>query len=110
MVTMFASVNYVGKTSMVIGIKVIAENFKVGTVKHTNTSYFTMVAKDDTGMPTLVPGLVLESKEEVKRFLEAIKRRELKATYRKELQNARLTLLVDDEAHLLQNERCILKI
>jgi uncharacterized protein (TIGR00369 family) len=110
MVTMFASVNYVGKTSMVIGIKVIAENFKVGTVKHTNTSYFTMVAKDDTGMPTLVPGLVLESKEEVKRFLEAIKRRELKATYRKELQNARLTLLVDDEAHLLQDERCILKI
>src|SRR3954467_488391 len=43
MVSMSASVNYVGNSSMVVGIKVIAENFKVGTVKHTNTSYFTMV-------------------------------------------------------------------
>src|SRR3954464_15214147 len=68
MVSMFAAVNYVGKSSMVIGIKVIAENFKIGTVKHTNTSYFTMVAKDDEGSPTAVPGLVLENKEQVKRF------------------------------------------
>jgi acyl-CoA hydrolase len=43
MVTMFASVNYVGNSSMLVGIKVIAENFQTGVVKHTNTSYFTMV-------------------------------------------------------------------
>ena len=49
MVSMFASVNYVGNSSLVIGIKVIAEDFKIGTVKHTNTSYFTMVAKDENG-------------------------------------------------------------
>lgn len=110
MVTMFASVNYVGKTSMIVGIKVIAENFKLGTVKHTNTSYFTMVAKDETGSPTKVPGLILETKEEIKRFLEAIKRRELKATYKKELQNARLALLVDPENTILKNERCQLKM
>lgn len=110
MVNMFASVNYVGTSSMVVGIKVIAENFKVGTVKHTNTSYFTMVAKDENGQPTRVPGLILESKEEVKRFLEAIKRRELKATYKKELQNARISLLIDPENTLLKNERCILKL
>jgi len=109
MVSMFASVNYVGKSSMVIGIKVIAENFKIGTVKHTNTSYFTMVAKGDEGKPTEVPGLILETKEEVKRFLEAIKRRELNATFKKELQNARLSLLVDPENKLLENERCIVK-
>lgn len=40
LVTMHASVNYVGNSSMVIGIKVIAENFRKGTVKHTNTSFF----------------------------------------------------------------------
>ena len=57
MVSMYASINYVGKTSLVVGIKVISENFKIGTVKHTNTSYFTMVAKDDDGKPTLVPDL-----------------------------------------------------
>src|SRR5712671_6678828 len=52
MVTMYASVNYVGKSSMVVGIRVMAENFKTGSKKHTNTSYFTMVAKDDHGKPT----------------------------------------------------------
>lgn len=109
MVTMFASVNYVGKSSMVVGIKVIAENFKQGTVKHTNTSYFTMVAKDDKGKPTLVPGLILETKEEIKRFLEAVKRKDLKATYKTELQNARLALLIDPENTILANERCRIK-
>lgn len=110
MVNMFASVNYVGTSSMVVGIKVIAENFKVGTVKHTNTSYFTMVAKDESGQPTKVPGLILETKEEVKRFLEAIKRKELKSTYKKELQSARISLLIDPENSMLKNERCILKL
>jgi uncharacterized protein (TIGR00369 family) len=110
MVTMYASVNYVGKSSMIIGIKVIAENFRMGTVKHTNTSYFTMVAKNDKGEPTKVPGLILESKEQVKRFLEAIKRKELKATYKKELQAARISLLQDGENTLLKGERCILRM
>ena len=73
MVSMFASVNYVGNSSLVIGIKVIAEDFKIGTVKHTNTSYFTMVAKDENGQVTQVPGLILESKDDARRFLEAIK-------------------------------------
>ena len=110
MVNMFASVNYVGQTSMVVGIKVIAENFRLGTVKHTNTSYFTMVAKDDNGQPSKVPGLILETKEDVKRFLESIKRKELKATYKKEMQKARISLMVDAENELLKNERCILKL
>ena len=110
MVTMFASVNYVGKTSLVVGIKVIAENFKAGTVKHTNTSYFTMVAKDEAGKPTMVPELVLESKEEVKRCLEAIKRKDLHKTYQHELQEARLALLTEDPALLLKEQRVQLKV
>ncbi len=95
---------------MVIGIKVIAANFKIGTVKHTNTSYFTMVAKGDNGKPTEVPGLILETKEDVKRFLEVIKRKELKASSHLALQPARLSLLVEPENTLLENERCILKL
>ncbi|RYD71566.1 MAG: hypothetical protein EOP53_23470, partial [Sphingobacteriales bacterium] len=47
LVSFHASVNYVGNSSIVVGIKVIAENVKKNTVKHTNTSYFTMVALDD---------------------------------------------------------------
>ena len=106
MVSMYASVNYVGSSSMVIGIKVIAENFKIGTVKHTNTSYFTMVAKDEDGKPSKVPPLLLETKEDIKRFLEAIKRKELKASYKTELQKARIALMVDTENTLLSKERC----
>lgn len=110
MVSMYASVNYVGNSSMVVGIKVIAEDFRIGTVKHTNTSYFTMVSKGDNGLPTKVPGLILETKEDVKRFLEAIKRRELKGTYKKELQNARLSLMIEPENTLLEKERCQLRL
>ncbi len=106
MVSMVASVNYVGNSSLVIGIKVIAENFKVGTVKHTNTSYFTMVAKDDDGNLTKVPGLILENKIDARRFLEAIKCKELKNTYKKELNNAKTILEIDSNSHIFENERC----
>jgi acyl-CoA hydrolase len=110
MVTLYASVNYVGTSSMVIRIKVIAENFLIGTVKHTNTSYFTMVAKDASGKPTKVPGLILETKEEVKRFLEAIKRKELRVSYKKAMQDVRISLLVEPEDKMLENERCVLRL
>lgn len=110
MVSMFASINYVGYSSMVIGIKVIAENFKIGSVKHTNTSFFTMVSKDDSGQPSKVPGLILETKEDVKRFLESIKRKELKASYKSEFQKSRISLLIEDEKKLLEKERCQLKL
>jgi len=110
MVTMFASVNYVGRTSMVVGIKVIAENFKQGTVKHTNTSYFTMVAKDDNGKPTPVPGLILETNDEVRRFLEAIQHKELKAAYKRDLENAKMAVIVESGNGILANERCELRL
>jgi len=74
LVTMKASVNYIGKTSMVIGIRVEAEHIQTGTIKHCNSSYFTMVAKDDYGKSTEVPGLILNDNIEVKRFLKALKR------------------------------------
>jgi uncharacterized protein (TIGR00369 family) len=106
MVSMFASVNYVGNTSLVIGIKVIAEDFKIGSVKHTNTSYFTMVAKDESGHVAQVPGLILENKEDARRFLEAIKRKELKNTFKKELDNAKTSLEVDSNRHIFLKERC----
>src|SRR5436190_21920702 len=57
LVSLMASVNYVGNTSLLVGIKVISENVKTGEVKHTNTSYFTMVAKGEDEEPVQVPGL-----------------------------------------------------
>lgn len=78
LVTMKASVNYVGKTSMVIGIRVEAENIQTGKIKHCNSSYFTMVAKDREGNSVAVPGLVLSSLEETRRFYNSLKRIALK--------------------------------
>jgi acyl-CoA hydrolase len=74
LITLKASVNYVGKTSMVVGIRVISENIQTGKVKHCNSSYFTMVAKDDQGNSVNVPTLILSNLEEVRRFYDALRR------------------------------------
>jgi len=78
LVTMKASINYVGRTSMVVGIRVESENIRTGEIKHCNSSYFTMVAKDDNGNSIEVPGLIINDKTEVTRFLKSIKRIETK--------------------------------
>jgi uncharacterized protein (TIGR00369 family) len=78
LVTMKASVNYVGRTSMVVGIRVEAENIRTGKKKHCNSSYFSMVAKDEEGKSVEVPGLIVNNDVEVSRFLKAVKRIEMK--------------------------------
>ncbi|TXE10060.1 acyl-CoA thioesterase [Seonamhaeicola algicola] len=76
LVTLKASVNYTGRTSMVVGLRVEAENIQTGVVKHCNSSYFTMVAKDDNGKNAKVPGLIIDSVESVRRFARSIARQE----------------------------------
>lgn len=110
LVSLMGSVNYVGRTSLVIGIKVIAENVKTGIVKHTNTSYFTMVAKDDAGNPTEVPPLLLETEDDARRFLEAMKRRELRTSYSEHFDNAKTRMLLHENLMKLENERCELAL
>lgn len=106
MVSMLASVNYVGRSSMVVGIKVISENFKTKIVKHTNSSYFTMVAKDDEGKPAQVPALILESTEQIRRFIKAIKLKELKNHMKTALNKNVAEVISGNEFDLLLNERC----
>lgn len=78
LVTLKASVNYVGNSSMVVGIRVTSENIQTGKVKHCNSSYFTMVAKDKANNNVIVPRLILNSLEEVRRYYNALKRIHLK--------------------------------
>jgi len=75
LVSMKAMINHVGNSSMVVGIRVEAENIQTGVIKHCNSSYFTMVAKDDNGNTVSVPGLVLETEEDVRRFVRSIERK-----------------------------------
>ncbi len=74
LVTMKASVNYVGNSSMVVGIRVTSENIQTGKIKHCNSSYFTMVAKDDNGVTVSVPRPLITSMEEIRRFHKALRR------------------------------------
>ena len=76
LVTLKASVNYTGRTSMVIGVRVESENIQTGERKHCNSSYFTMVAKDENGKNVPVPGVILNNKNKIRRFARSIARQE----------------------------------
>jgi uncharacterized protein (TIGR00369 family) len=110
LVSLLASVNYVGKSSLVVGIKVISENVKTHAVKHTNTSYFTMVATDDSGKPLSVPGLLLENMEQIRRFYEARERRSLRNAFKAEEARMKETIATGVYHQLLKNERCLVQL
>ncbi|HTH64394.1 MAG TPA: acyl-CoA thioesterase [Gemmatimonadales bacterium] len=75
LITAFARVNFAGKTSMEVGVKIVAENVLTGEKRHTNSCYVTYVALDDTGRPTEVPPIVPETPDEKRRYERAAKRR-----------------------------------
>jgi len=103
LVTMKASINYVGKSSMIVGIRVESENIRTGTKKHCNSSYFTMVAKDESGNTVEVPGLELKTKMDAKRFIKAIKRKKTEAKKQEELNT--IYKNVDEHLNLLKEYR-----
>ncbi|WP_220789271.1 acyl-CoA thioesterase [Craterilacuibacter sinensis] len=86
LVTFLAMVNYVGRTSMEIGIKVIAENIRTRVVRHTNSCYFTMVAMEQ-GKSMPVPPLLLETDEQKQRFAAAQIRKQMRMAAAEQLKN-----------------------
>jgi len=78
LVTFLASVNHTGNTSMEIGIKVITENIQARTVRHANSCFFTMVAVDQAGKPTLLQPLAPSTPDEERRFAAAQARKEMR--------------------------------
>ncbi|MCL6493779.1 MAG: acyl-CoA thioesterase [Ignavibacterium sp.] len=84
-VTLVASVNRVFRTSMEVGVKVYAQNFRDGTKIHTNTAYLTFVAVDNEGKPVPAAEAVPETEDEKRRYEEALIRRETRLKNR--LQN-----------------------
>lgn len=78
LVTFKASVNYVGNTSMEIGIKVEARNIRTREIRHTNSCYFTMIAVDRAGRPKKVPPLIIGTEKEKERYEKALARRKMR--------------------------------
>jgi len=75
LVVMKASVNYAGRTSMEVGVRVEAEDLLTGRRRHTNSCYLTFVAVDRNGRPIEVPELLPETDAEQRRHRAAQERR-----------------------------------
>jgi acyl-CoA hydrolase len=81
LVTFLAAVNYTGRSSMEVGIKVIAEDIRNQTVRHVNSCFFTMVAVGDDKKPVAVPPLQPATPDELRRFGEAQRRKDSRLTH-----------------------------
>jgi uncharacterized protein (TIGR00369 family) len=110
LVSLLASVNYVGRTSMIVGIRVESENVKKGTIKHTNSCFFSMVAKGDDDKPAVVPELILENNEDIKRFIEAMRMKEIRTKVKEEMNDAKSTIDVARAGEILKHERCRIEL
>ena len=75
LLTLKASVNCTGETSLEIGVRIESENLRTGEFVHTGSSYLTYVALDRDGKPTIVPEIVPETEAERRRYNEALERR-----------------------------------
>ena len=75
LVRLWAHVNHAGRTSMEVGVRVEAEDLRSGTVTHTNSAYLVLVAVDDGGRPSPVPGFVPATDEERAWLSDAQQRR-----------------------------------
>lgn len=89
LVIMKSSVNYVGTTSMEVGVRVETENLVSGVRRHTNSCYLTFVAIDRNGKPVPVPRLKPETPDEMRRFQAAKERRARRLQEREQEAGAR---------------------
>jgi acyl-CoA hydrolase len=74
LVSLNASVNWIGRTSIEVGVRVEAENVVTGHMTHTNSAYLVYVALDQYGQATPVPPLIVETEEERRRWDEGAAR------------------------------------
>lgn len=79
-IMLHSAVNWVGKSSIEVGVRVEAENPITGEITHTNSAYAVFVALDDAGKPCTVPPLILETDQDRRRWDEAEARQQLRLT------------------------------
>lgn len=108
LVSLSASVNYVGNSSMIIGIRVESLKPKTGERKHTNSCYFTMVAKEENGSLMTVPQLILETPEDARRFFDGRILKKMRRQITTVLDQEVKVLSQDEMVGLLDEERCII--
>lgn len=78
LVIMRANVNFAGRTSVEVGVRVEAEDLITGVRRHTNSCYMTFVAVDPDGRPIPVPPVIPETEDEKRRYAAAQERRRIR--------------------------------
>ncbi|MFM2207956.1 MAG: hypothetical protein RL213_1931 [Bacteroidota bacterium] len=106
LLTVKASVNYVGRTSMIVGMKTESFNPRTGKARHTISCYFTMAAKSEDGELMEVPGLIIRNKTELVRFCEGRLIREMSKHKRAVLKNDFEGQSIENLRGLCSEERC----
>lgn len=102
LLTLKASMNYTGRTSMVVGVRVESENITTGEKKHCNSSYFTMVAKDENGKSVPIPGLLIIDNQGVRRFTRSKYRKE--SAFQRDTKFESSNFKVDEYLDVLKEE------
>lgn len=110
LVSLKASVNYVGRTSLIIGMRIEALNPKTGAVKHTNSCYFTMASKNEYGELVEAPGIILENDEQIIRFAEGLAIKKLSKEKRTILKTDFQHLTIEEIRKSISTEKCIVNI
>lgn len=106
LVSLKASVNYVGNTSLIVGIRVESMNPISGKINHTNSCYFTMAAKDGSGNLTKVPGLIIENENQLRRFCEGMELKKLSKRKRAMLKSNLNEHSINDLKTNCKDENC----
>ena len=84
-VTLLACVNYTGRTSMEVGVRLESHSPETGQRVHVATAYLTFVAIDGEGKPRPVPSVVPESPDEERRYHNAQTRRQARLQLKRAL-------------------------
>lgn len=108
LVTLKASVNYTGRTSMVVGVRIESENIKTGIRQHCNSSYFTMVAKHDNGKSAPIPGLIIKDEEAIRRFARSKERKEQAFSRNKMFERSKFKM--EEHLEMLKDENLKLQL
>ncbi|MFN5294028.1 MAG: acyl-CoA thioesterase [Flavobacteriales bacterium] len=105
LVSLKATVNYVGRTTMIVGIRVESLNPQSGMTKHTNSCYFTMAAKNQDGELCEVPVLCVEDETQLRRYCEGIMIRKMSLQKREYLKANLQGIDLQERLEMTRGER-----
>ena len=106
LLTVKASVNFVGRTTMIVGMRIESYNPRTGNNRHTNSCYFTMASKNEDGSLKEVPGLIISNETELIRFCEGKLIRDLSKQKRDALKSDLNGMDAEKMKILCETENC----